>query len=106
MLDLPTGPFTRVDTGYCAGGRVTQYYDSLLAKVVVWGPDRAYALARMDRELAELRVCGAGVATTAGFHRTVLAHPVFRAGEHTIDFVDDLMKKSTTDTASAEGRAA
>ena len=103
-FDLPTGPWTRVDTGYCAGGRVTPYYDSLLAKVVVWGPDRAAALTRMDRALAELHVCGAGVATTAGFSRAVLAHPVFRAGEHTIAFVDDLM--STSGTAAAEGRAA
>jgi acetyl-CoA carboxylase, biotin carboxylase subunit len=103
-FDLPTGPWTRVDTGYCAGGRVTPYYDSLLAKVVVWGPDRAAALTRMDRALAELHVCGAGVATTAGFSRAVLAHPVFRAGEHTLAFVDDLM--STTGTAAAEGRAA
>jgi acetyl-CoA carboxylase, biotin carboxylase subunit len=104
VLDLPTGPWTRVDTGYCAGGRVTPYYDSLLAKVVVWGADRAAALTRMDRALAELRVCGAGVATTTGFSRTVLAHPVFRAGEHTLAFVDDLM--STTGAAAAEGRAA
>jgi hypothetical protein len=60
--------------------------------------------AATERALAELRVCGAGVATTAGFHRAVLAHPVFRAGEHTIAFVDDLM--STTETAAPEGRAA
>ena len=109
VLDLPTGPWTRVDTGYCAGGRVTPYYDSLLAKVVVWGPDRATALARMRRALAELRVCGAGVATTAAFHRTVLSHPVFRAGEHTIDLVDDLMRitqTTATETAATEGRAA
>ena len=104
VLDLPTGPWTRVDTGYRAGDHVPPYYDSLLAKVVVWGPDRATALARMHRALAELRVGGAGVATTAGFSRTVLAHPAFRAGEHTIAFVDDLM--STTGTAAAEGRAA
>jgi acetyl-CoA carboxylase biotin carboxylase subunit len=96
VLDLPSGPWTRVDTGYRAGGHVSPYYDSLLAKVVVWAPDRPAALARMHRALAELRVCGDGIATTAGFHRTVLSHPVFRAGEHTIDFVDDLTR--TTDT--------
>lgn len=89
-LDLPAGPWTRVDAGYLAGARVSPFYDSLLAKVVVWGPDRPAALARMDRSLAEIRVDGKGISTTAAFHRTVLSHPVFAAGEHTIGFVDEM----------------
>ncbi|HKS49983.1 MAG TPA: acetyl-CoA carboxylase biotin carboxylase subunit [Amycolatopsis sp.] len=90
-LDLPGGPWTRVDAGYLPGSRVSPYYDSLLAKVVVWGPDRPAALARMDRALTEIRVHGRGISTTAGFHRAVLRHPVFAAGEHTIHFVDEML---------------
>ena len=55
-------------------------YDSLLAKVVVWAPDRDTALLRMDRALGELRLSGERLVTTAGFLRTVLADPDFVAG--------------------------
>jgi acetyl-CoA carboxylase biotin carboxylase subunit len=88
VLELPGGPWTRVDTWCTTGTRVTPHYDSLLAKVIVWAPDRAQALARMDRALAELRVEGPGVATTAAFHRAILRDPTFRAGEHSIGFVE------------------
>jgi acetyl-CoA carboxylase biotin carboxylase subunit len=99
-LDLPAGPWTRVDAGYLAGARVSPYYDSLLAKIVVWGPDRPAALARMDRALAEIRMQGRGISTTAEFHRTVLSHPVFAAGEHTIHFVDEMatVEKGVTES--------
>jgi acetyl-CoA carboxylase, biotin carboxylase subunit len=90
VLDLPGGPWTRVDCGYTAGARVSPHYDSLVAKIITWAPDREQALARMDRALGELRVEGRGLATTAGFHRTILRHPTFRAGAHTIHFVDEL----------------
>jgi acetyl-CoA carboxylase biotin carboxylase subunit len=87
---LPAGPWTRVDSGYRPGDTVPPNYDSLLAKVVVWAPDRAAALDRMDRALAELRVAGPGLATTADFHRRVLRDPRFRAGEHDLTFVDQI----------------
>jgi acetyl-CoA carboxylase biotin carboxylase subunit len=80
--ELPAGPFVRVDTHVRAGYRIPPDYDSLLAKVVVWGPDRDAALRRMDRALAETRLRGPRLATTAPFLRTVLAHPDFRAGRH------------------------
>jgi acetyl-CoA carboxylase, biotin carboxylase subunit len=91
VFDLPGGPWTRIDSGYTAGGRVSPYYDPLLAKVIVWAPDRMQALARMQRALAELRVEGRGLATTVAFHRAILRDPTFRAGEHSVDFVDDFM---------------
>ncbi|HET6500675.1 MAG TPA: acetyl-CoA carboxylase biotin carboxylase subunit [Amycolatopsis sp.] len=99
-LDLPAGPWTRVDAGYRAGSRVSPYYDSLLAKVVVWGPDRPAVLARMDRALAEIRVNGKGISTSAEFHRAVLSHPVFVAGEHTIHFVDEMLTEEKGVAAS------
>jgi len=99
VLELPGGPWTRVDSGYTAGAQITPHYDSLLAKVVVWAPDRTQALARMGRALGEIRVEGRGVATTAGLHRAILRHPTFCAGEHSIHFVDEFMteKKGSTE---------
>ncbi|MEK8173133.1 hypothetical protein NKH77_41615 [Streptomyces sp. M19] len=58
----PSGPFVRVDTHAHPGWRVGPDYDSLLAKAVVWAPDREQALARMDRALGEFRVAGEGCA--------------------------------------------
>ncbi|ODU07545.1 MAG: pyruvate carboxylase subunit A [Pseudonocardia sp. SCN 72-86] len=78
----PGGPFVRVDTHVDAGYRVPPDYDSLLAKIVTWGPDRATALRRMDRALTETRLEGPRLATTAGFLRGVLAEPDFRLGRH------------------------
>ncbi|MGH9136282.1 MAG: hypothetical protein ACRD0G_04440 [Acidimicrobiales bacterium] len=84
----PGGPWTRVDSHCYAGYTVSAYYDSLLAKLIVWGPDREQALNRMDRALSEFEVDGPGVRTTIGFHRRVLANPVFRSGVFATDFID------------------
>jgi acetyl-CoA carboxylase biotin carboxylase subunit len=87
----PGGPFVRVDTHGFAGYRVPASYDSLLAKLLVWAPSRDEALHRMDRALAEFRVTGNGVHTTAGFLREVIAHPLFRAAEHSTGLVDQVL---------------
>jgi acetyl-CoA carboxylase biotin carboxylase subunit len=86
-LVLPGGPWTRVDTHCADGEAVPPYYDSMIAKLIVWGTDRQAALARMDRALAEFEVDGPGVRTTIPFHQQVLAHPVFREGTHTTTFL-------------------
>jgi acetyl-CoA carboxylase, biotin carboxylase subunit len=90
---IPGGPFTRIETHGRPGLRVTPYYDSLLAKAVVWAPDRDQALARMERVLSEFRVTGPGISTTTGFLREILAHPQFRAARHTTGFVDELLAR-------------
>ncbi|MGH3785428.1 MAG: acetyl-CoA carboxylase biotin carboxylase subunit [Pseudonocardiaceae bacterium] len=95
-FDPPAGPWTRVDSGYLAGSRVTPYYDSLVAKLIVWAPDREQALTRMDRALGEFRVEGRGVATTIDFHRLILRDPVFRTGQHSIHFVDQLITETSS----------
>ncbi|GGL01939.1 acetyl-CoA carboxylase biotin carboxylase subunit [Sphaerisporangium melleum] len=87
----PGGPFTRVDTHASAGARVTADYDPLIAKVAVWAPDRAQALARADRALEEMVVQGPGVRTGLPFLREVLAHPLFRYAKHTTGLVDQMM---------------
>jgi acetyl-CoA carboxylase biotin carboxylase subunit len=87
----PGGPFVRVDTHAFTGWRIGPDYDSLLAKVCAWAPDRERALARADRALEEFRVAGEGVATTGDFLRTVLAHPAFRAACHTTSLVGGMV---------------
>ncbi|SDD34443.1 acetyl-CoA carboxylase biotin carboxylase subunit [Actinokineospora iranica] len=87
---LPAGPFVRVDTHAAPGYRIPPLYDSLLAKVIVWAPDRDQAIARMRGALAETRINGPGVATTASFLRDVLDHPRFRAAEHDTGLIGDL----------------
>jgi acetyl-CoA carboxylase biotin carboxylase subunit len=85
----PGGPEVRVDTWCRPGDEVSPYYDSLLAKVIVWAPDREQALARMDRALAEFDIAGPGMATTLELQRCILRHPVFRAGLATTSFLDE-----------------
>ncbi|QIZ38707.1 acetyl/propionyl/methylcrotonyl-CoA carboxylase subunit alpha [Saccharopolyspora sp. ASAGF58] len=87
---LPGGPFVRVDTHIEHGYRIPALYDSLLAKLIVWAPDRDAALAKMRRALAETRIEGAGVSTTAGFLGELLDHPRVRAAEHDTALIGSL----------------
>jgi acetyl-CoA carboxylase biotin carboxylase subunit len=87
----PGGPWTRVDSHCSAGWTVSPYYDSLIAKLIVWAPTRDEAIERMSRALSEFRVSGPGMKTTIGFHQRVFHHPVFRSGDFHTDFVDRYM---------------
>ncbi len=71
----PAGPGVRVDSGVESGSEVSGAFDSLLAKVIITGADRAQALARARRALAEMRI--EGMATALSFHRVVLDDPAF-----------------------------
>jgi acetyl-CoA carboxylase biotin carboxylase subunit len=75
----PAGPWVRCDTWLEPDGAVSPFYDSLLAKVVVWGPDRATAIRRSSRALAELEV--EGVATTTPLHARLLDQDWFAAAD-------------------------
>jgi acetyl-CoA carboxylase biotin carboxylase subunit len=97
----PGGPWTRVDSHCYPGWTISPFYDSLIAKVIVWAPTRPEALDRMDRALAEFQISGRGVKTTIPFHRRVLAHPQFRAGDVTTDFVENLMSEQPPVAAAA-----
>ncbi len=81
----PSGFGVRVDSGARPGYTIPQYYDSLIAKLVVWGADRSAAIARMRRALADYRI--GGVVTTIPFHQLALAHPAFARGEATVNFI-------------------
>jgi acetyl-CoA/propionyl-CoA carboxylase biotin carboxyl carrier protein len=77
-ISLPAGPGVRVDAGVEAGSVVGGQFDSLLAKLIVTGSDRAQALERSRRALAEFQV--EGMATVLPFHRLVVEDPAFAAG--------------------------
>lgn len=74
-LRLPTGPGIRVDSGIEAGETVSGNFDSMIAKLIVTGKDRAEALARSRRALAELQI--EGMATVVAFDRAVVHDPAF-----------------------------
>src|SRR3954451_6571463 len=74
----PAGPGVRVDSGVVAGSEVSELYDPMVAKLIVWDVDRDAARRRMLRALAEFEI--GGVKTLVGFHRALLEHPCFAAG--------------------------
>ena len=84
----PVSSYVRVDTHCYPGYDISPYYDSLLAKIIVWGEDRDQAITRMERALRHLEIDG--VATTVPFHQAVLAHPDFRARRINTKWVEDV----------------
>ncbi|MBO4352249.1 MAG: ATP-grasp domain-containing protein [Eggerthellaceae bacterium] len=88
-FEAPSGPGVRVETYARTGSRVSPHYDPLVAKLVVYGQDRAEAIARGRRALDEFVI--EGVPTTIPFNRRVLDNEVFCAGEATTDFIEAQM---------------
>ena len=82
----PGGPFVRMDSHLYPGYEVPPYYDSLLGKLVVWGPDREAAIARARAALDELVVDG--LVTNVPFHRALLRDPAFLEGGFTTNLLD------------------
>ena len=87
-LRAPGGPWVRDDSGVYEGYTVPRYYDTLMAKLIVWAPDREAAIARMDRALAEYHV--SGVRTTLPVLRRIIRHPDFAAGRLDTGFMERL----------------
>jgi len=77
----------RVDSGFGPGSDVPPNYDSLVAKLIVLGSDRADAIARAGRALREFVVVGP--ATTIPYHRAILDNPDFRAGNLSTRFIEE-----------------
>jgi acetyl-CoA/propionyl-CoA carboxylase biotin carboxyl carrier protein len=90
-LRLPGGPFVRVDAGITEGKTIPGDYDSLFAKLIVWGADRETARRRALRALDELVV--EGVPSTAPFHRWVLDTLAFREASHTTGWVEQALSE-------------
>ena len=107
----PAGPGVRVDSGVVEGGEISGLYDPLVAKLCVWDADRERARARMLRALDEFEI--EGVCTLVGFHKALLRHPCFAAGETCHGIVESqelaqeagrLSRESTVATRSPDGR--
>lgn len=86
---MPGGPGIRVDSHIYAGGFVSPYYDSMLAKLIAHGRDRNEAIRRMNRALSEYVI--EGVKTTIPFHKIVLNDPHFQSGRYSTDFVENML---------------
>ena len=85
-LQLPGGPGVRVDTHLYSGYEVPPYYDSLLAKLIVWGETREIALARSRRALGEFKV--GGIKTNLPFHRGIIDNAAFLDGAVSTNLLD------------------
>ncbi len=85
-LDVPGGPGVRVEAYVQAGSVISPFYDSMVAKLIVWGRDREEALARGRRALAEFNI--EGIKTTIPFHQAVLDEEIFQRGEAHTDFIE------------------
>jgi len=87
----PGGPSVRVDSGLYDGYTVPPYYDSLVAKLIVWGEDRPAALRRLARALDEMVIDG--IKTTLPLYVALLEDPDFRAGDYTIKWLESWLER-------------
>jgi acetyl-CoA carboxylase biotin carboxylase subunit len=90
-FNVPGGNGVRVDTAQYAEGVVPPYYDSLIAKLIVHGVDRAEAIAKMERALSQFVV--QGIETSISLHQEIFADPGFRAGEFDTGFMERFLEK-------------
>jgi acetyl-CoA/propionyl-CoA carboxylase biotin carboxyl carrier protein len=98
-LVAPNGFGLRFDAGYQSGDTISQYYDNLIGKLIVWGKDRPTAIARTIRALEELVV--EGVASTIPADLAILRHPDFQAMEHSTKWVEERLDLSGVEPPAA-----
>ncbi|OQA22211.1 MAG: Biotin carboxylase [Actinobacteria bacterium ADurb.Bin346] len=84
---LPGGPGIRIDTFIHSNYYVPPFYDSLIAKLIIWGNDRSESIARSERALDEFKV--EGIKTTIPFHKKILANQNFREGKIHTHFIEE-----------------
>jgi acetyl-CoA carboxylase biotin carboxylase subunit len=93
LLIRPAGPGVRVDSGVFEGGMVPLEYDPMVAKLVVWGPDREAAVRRLGRALQEYHV--GGISTTLPLFRALVEMEAFRDADFHTGFLDELLASET-----------
>jgi acetyl-CoA carboxylase biotin carboxylase subunit len=91
FLDVPGGPGVRVDSAIYQGYEIPPFYDSLVAKLIVWALTREEAINRARRALREYRI--EGLKTTIPLHMRLLEDDAFRSGEYHTDYLEELLKK-------------
>jgi len=87
----PGGMNVRVDSGLYSGYRIPPYYDSMIAKLIVYGTTRAGAMRRLRRALEEFVV--EGVKTTIPLHQALVDDPEFQAGDYTIKWLEEWLSR-------------
>ena len=85
-LRVPAGPGIRDDSGVVAGSVISVHYDPMISKLCAWADTRAAAIDRMRRAVSEYHV--GGIRTNLPFHRQVMRHPRFIAGEYDTGFIE------------------
>jgi acetyl-CoA carboxylase, biotin carboxylase subunit len=98
-FNLPGGPGVRVDTFVYSGYRVTPFYDSLIAKVIVHARTRDLAIARMKRALEAMVI--EGIKTTVPLHLKIMDDPRFRAGDIGTDFMEYFLTRNGRKAAAS-----
>ena len=85
-LRVPAGPGVRDDSGVVEGSVISVHYDPMISKLCVWAADRPAAIDRMRRALDEYHV--GGIKTNLAFHRQVMRHPGFQAGDYDTGYIE------------------
>ena len=93
----PGGMHVRVDSGLYAGYRIPPYYDSMIAKLIVYGTTRNGALRRLRRALEEFVI--EGVKTTIPLHQALLDEPDFQSGDYTIKWLEQWLAREEASEA-------
>ncbi|MDB5668001.1 MAG: accC [Alphaproteobacteria bacterium] len=93
----PGGMNVRVDSGLYSGYRVPPYYDSMVAKLIVYGTTRDGAMRRLRRALEEFVIDG--IKTTIPLHQAVIEDPEFRSGDYTIKWLEEWLARQSDDSA-------
>lgn len=92
VFHAPGGLGVRLDSALYVGYSIPPYYDSMIAKVIVHAPDRASAIARMQRALGEMAIDG--VKTTIPLQQKILADKEFQKGDYTIHWLENFIEKN------------
>ncbi len=100
----PTGTGVRVDTGISAGSEITPHYDSMIAKVIAYGPERTVAAQRLTAALDGYSVFGVG--TNQAFLRDIITNPTFIKGELTTRFIEEAFPDGWKPAEDTDGHLA